>query len=105
MNGKKKYFHNNWKEIQATPAEFFPELTWEEFYEWRVASWELPSSVCCIIREENKATGKIKEHVYSRQSSAVKKLESIINDSHAIVVNHDAVSSVTINKPEELSNE
>jgi len=105
MNGKKKYFHNNWKEIQATPAEFFPEITWEEFYDWRVASWELPSSVCCIIREENKKTGKIKEHVYSRQSSAVKKLESIVNNSHATVVNHDAVSLVTINNPTEDSNE
>lgn len=104
MNGK-KYFHNNWKEIQATPSEFFPEITWDEFYEWRVASWELPSSVCCIIREENKVTGKIKEHVYQKQASAVKKLQSIIKDSHAIVVNHETVSSITTNKPIEDSYE
>lgn len=99
MSGKRKYFPNNWKEIEATPAEFFPEITWEEFYEWRVDAWELPSSVCCIIREQNKDTGKIKEHVYSRQASAVKKLESIVKDATAVVCNHDSILSVFIRDP------
>ena len=40
--------------------------------DWKVGGWELPSSVCCIIRESDPKTKKVKEHVYSKPQSAIK---------------------------------
>ena len=46
--------------------------------DWKVAGWELPSSVCCIIRETDTKTKKVKEHVYSKRSYAMKKIEDLM---------------------------
>ena len=79
---KQRYFHNNWRAIKDTPAELFglPQghLSFEEFMDWKVAGWELPSSVCCIIRETDTKTKKVKEHVYSKRSYAMKKIEDLM---------------------------
>ena len=36
--------------------ELFEPCTWEEFHDWRVCAWEIPTSVVCIMRAEHKDT-------------------------------------------------
>lgn len=93
MSGKKE-FPNNFEKYRQADARHFDPITWEEFYEWRLCQWELPSSICCIIRAEHKETGKITEHVYQKPSAVAKRLQAynkqgthdVILASHEFVV-------------------
>ena len=82
MSGKqkRKYFPNNVRRIQLVPDEMFETHEYDELMEWRVCSWELASNIACIIRCENKATGKIQEFTYQQHKSATKKLEKLLAD-------------------------
>ena len=64
MMKQKPYYPNNWEAISNAPDECFETLPFEQFMDWKIAGWELPSSIDCIIREHNLETGKITEHVY-----------------------------------------
>jgi hypothetical protein len=75
MSGKKE-FPNNFEKYRQADARHFAPITWEEFYEWKLCQWELPSSICCIIRAEHKETGKITEHVYQKPSAVTKRLQA-----------------------------
>ena len=70
---KKKYYPNNWKAYKDSPDEFFIPLSYNDFYQWKVMGWALPSSVACVIREET--DGKITERVYSQSNAADKFLQ------------------------------
>ena len=93
MSKKKPYFPNNWKEYHKAPAESFEELPFEQFMDWKVAGWELPASVVCIIRDENLETGKIKEYVYQREHSAKNKVRELmdVGVSAITVVNENTI--------------
>ena len=93
MSKKKKYFPNNWEAIQAAPSEYFDSIPFEQFMDWKMAGWELPSSISCIIRSKNVKTGKIKEHVYSRPSAAKNKCSQLMDEGEAefTVCNHDTI--------------
>ena len=82
---KKKYFPNNWKAYRDAPAEWFEPLTFEQFMDWKMSGWELPSSVECIIREETKS-GKIKEYVYTRPGDAKNRIKRIMDSEGMITV-------------------
>lgn len=75
-----KDFPNNWKSIRETPPDRFDTCTFEEFMTYRVANWEIPSSICCIIRVEDTKTKKISEFSYQRKSAAQKKIESLLSN-------------------------
>ncbi len=49
------------------PEDFLATPTWEEFEDWKLRGWEIPSSVCCIIRATN-TKGKVKEYVYQKHT-------------------------------------
>ena len=93
MPKKKPYFPNNWKAIKDAPHQFFLPLDFEEFMEWKMMGWEIPSSVECIIREENEKTGKITERVYTRQADAKKRIKNIIDkaESNFLLVSHESI--------------
>ena len=76
---KKKYFPNNWKRLRDVPASFFEPIAFDEFMEWKIGGYEIPSSVKCIIRETNLSTGKVKEYTYSRYGDAQNKIDDIIS--------------------------
>lgn len=78
MNGK-SYFPNNWSEYANAPSEMFEPCTFIEMMEWKVAGWELPSSVDCIIRTTHLKTGKVKEYVYKRRHAAENKIKELIH--------------------------
>ena len=103
MPKKKPYYPNNWEALKAAPSEWFDSLDYEEFMDWKVAGWELPSSHQCIIREENLRTGKITEHVYKRPHAAIQMLTKAMTraESSFTVCNADAIHFLTPKKRNE----
>jgi HD-like signal output (HDOD) protein len=87
MSGKAPYFPNNWKKFKDAPADMFTPHMFIEVMEWKVAGWELPSDVCCIIRATHLKTSKVKEHVYKRHHAAENKvMEYMLKQTHEFVV-------------------
>lgn len=94
---KKKYYPNNWQEYaNADDSDFIPH-TFEEIMSWKVAGWELPSSVCCVIRVTDIETKKIKEHVYQKHSAAQAKVDELINTPgiEFTVADHESIHHLT----------
>lgn len=97
MSGKKDYFPNNWKEYKdADDSDFIPH-TFEEIMSWKVAGWELPNSICCIIRVTDIETKKVKELVYQKRSAAKSMAEKLINTPgiEFTVVDHESIHHLT----------
>lgn len=93
MSGKKEYFPNNWQEYKdADDSDFIPH-TFEEIMSWKIAGWELPSSVCCVIRTTDLETKKIKEFVYQKPGMAQRKVEELMRNPgiEFTVCEHDAI--------------
>ena len=100
---KKKRFTNNWKEYRDTPVELFPEVHFDEFMEWKIFGYEIPSSVSCIIRETNHRTGKVTEHVYNRIGNAENKARAIMEkgESELCIATRDQIHAVYLNEEED----
>ena len=100
MAKKKPYFDNNWDEYKQADDDMFIPHTFEELMSWKVASWELPSSVCCLIRVTHSNSKKTKEYVYRRRADAQRKVEELIAtpDIEFTVCDHEAIHHLT---PEE----
>ena len=90
---KKKYYPNNWRAIKDAPDQFFLPLDYNEFMDWKMCGWELPSSVDCIIREQNLNTGKVKEYVYNTTTGGRKRADKIMKEgkSEFLVCTHDNI--------------
>ena len=86
MSKKKPYYHNNWSKLKDVPAELFDSIEFDEFMEWKIGGWELPSSVCCIIRSTHPKTKKVKEYVYSKMPYAMRKIEELMDQGHEFIV-------------------
>jgi hypothetical protein len=68
MGKKKPYLPNNWDEYKNADDDAFIPHTFEEIMSWKVAGWELPASVVCIIRKTDIETKKTVEYTYSRRT-------------------------------------
>jgi len=77
MSGK--YYPNNWQEYKDAPDDAFIPHTYEELMSWKVAGWELPGSVCCIIRAQT-PKGKIKEFVFQKHHAAEAKVAALMHE-------------------------
>ena len=97
MSGKKPYFPNNWDEYAQLDDNHFIPHTFEEIMSWKVAGWELPSSVCCIIRVSDVKTKKVKEYVYQKPSAAQRMAEQLMTtpDIEFTVVDHESIHHLT----------
>ena len=94
MSGKKKpYFDNNWQEYKDAPDDMFHTHTFEEVMSWKVGGWELPSSVCCVIRATDLDTHKVTEYVYRKRSAAQNKVNELINKRNCefVVADHESI--------------
>jgi hypothetical protein len=80
MPKKKPYYPNNWKAIKDAPAEYFDTLSYDEFMEWKMNGWVIPSSIDCIVREENLETGKISERVYTTAAGAKRRVSKKMDE-------------------------
>ena len=106
MSGKREYFPNNWQEFKDAPDEVFQQHSFEEVMDWKVAGWELPGSVACIIRVHN-ADGKVKEHVYQREHAAQEKVRKLMKTPHIefTVCNHDSINHIIMGPFEDELND
>ena len=86
MPKKKKYFPNNWRLYKDSDDSMFIPHEYDEFMAWKVGGWEIPSSVCCIIRESDPVTKKVKEHVYSKPQSAVKFVHKLMDEGKEFTI-------------------
>ena len=93
---RKKYFPNNYDAVASCPDNFFHPIEFDEFMDWKIFGYEIPSSVNCIIRETRLDTGEITEYVYATASRARKRAEQIMNEgvSEFVVCSSDAVHYV-----------
>ena len=85
----KKYFPNS---IDAVMETEYDEVPAEQVFE-RLHLWDIPSSVCCLIRAEHKETGKISEFSYTSPYHAGMRIKKLAeNDDHNIIMaNEEAV--------------
>jgi HD-like signal output (HDOD) protein len=90
---KKDYHPNNWQEYKDADESMFIPHTYEELMSWKVANWELPSSVCCIIRVTDLNTKKVTEQVYQKRSAAQSRVEHLMDvpDIEFTVVDHQSI--------------
>ena len=72
---KRKYYPNNWDAIKQCPPHYFPEMPYEEFKDWKIHGYQLPSSHFGIVRIEDMNTGKIVEHTYKSEYHTKEKLK------------------------------
>ena len=91
MSKKKPYYPNNWQAIKDAPDSIFVPLEFEDFMDWKMCGWELPSSVEAIIRQKNLKTGKIKEYTYNTKAGAKKRAARIMKEGNSeyMVCTHD----------------
>tara|TARA_R100001082_G_scaffold107621_2_gene81745 strand:- start:347 stop:697 length:351 start_codon:yes stop_codon:yes gene_type:complete len=97
MTKKQPYYPNNWKQYKDSPDKFFFQIPFDEFMDWKIAGWEMPSSVACMIRETNTRTGKVKEYIYQSQRAAENRARKIMDrgESEFVVCTHDSVHHMT----------
>ena len=93
MTSKKPYYPNNWKKFKDAPDEVFKPLSYQEMHDWRICSWDIPESVCCIIRVSKRDTGKVEELIYKSARAATKKLDQLITDpnNEITIADHDEI--------------
>ena len=77
---RKKYFPNNYDAVAGCPAEWFPGIPFDEFMDWKIGGFEIPSSVNCIIRETRIDTGEVTEYVYQSAGHAKRRARQIMNE-------------------------
>ena len=68
---KKKYFPNNWRVIKDTPDRYFPGMPYEQFEDWKIYGYVLPSSVFSLVRTKDK-DGKVEEFTYNTHLTILK---------------------------------
>ena len=90
---KTKYFPNNWDAFKEQPEEFFEEIPFDVFMDWKIGGYEIPSSVYCIIREKRIDTGEITEYVYQTARHGRNKARQIMDEgvSELTICTEDAV--------------
>ncbi len=98
MAKQRRYYPNNVEGVMNTDWRAFPNnVPFEAFYEDAIFRWRLPSSHDCLIRSTDLNTGKIEERTYKNRGSAFKFVESHIHTHEFVVVDHEAVHTLSPN--------
>ena len=89
----KKYFPNNYDRVSKCPAEWFESIEYDELMDWKMNGWVISPPYDIIIRTKHCETGKIKEFVYQRHTSAKKKVAKLIieQEEEFIIAGHDFI--------------
>lgn len=86
---KRKYYPNNWEAIKACPPKYFPEMEYEEFRDWKIFGYQLPSSHYGVVRIENLDKGTIEEFTYKTEHHTKQRLKKEIGKNCLITVATD----------------
>ena len=94
---KQPYFPNNWQAFKDADESFFLPIDYEEFMDWKIGGYELPSSINCIIRETRIDTGEVTEYVYQTAGRARNKAVQIMDEgvSEFVVCTHEELHYVS----------
>ena len=95
----RKYYPNRWKQIQNIPAQYFEDIDFEDFMDWKMGGYEIPDNVVCLIRDRNLKTNKVTEHVYKQSPAAHKLIKKLAHkgDSELTICTHNAVAHIAPN--------
>ena len=90
---KPKYYPNNWKEFSEAPSELFESIEYDEFMDWKIGGYGIPSSVAAIVRVRDLNTGRVKEHVYKYKHAARNKTKKLMDSGNKeiTIVQRDSV--------------
>jgi len=99
---QRRYFPNNWRAVNETEAEYFPQIAYEDFYEFHLANWLLPSSHECVIRATNLKTKQVKEYTYRYRGAAYNRIKKLYDTHEFVVCDHEAIQKLT---PNPINNE
>ena len=93
---KRKYYPNKVKQIQAIPSKHFESIDFEDFLDWKIAGYELPEGVMCLLRERNLRTNKVSEYTYQQMSAAKRRTNKILKqgDSELTIWTHSQVAHI-----------
>ena len=105
MAKKPKYYPNNYRAVAETESRYFPEIDYEDFYEFHIANWMLPSSHKCVIRATDLKTGKVTEHSYKYRRAAENKIRSLLKTHEFVVCDHEAIHKLSPNPQRYNNNE
>ncbi len=107
MTEKKPYFPNNWKRYKDSPDEMFVEHTYEELMDWKIGGWELPESVCALIRVTDVNTKQITEYSYQRKDAAEKRVGALLEKGgvELVIATQDKIAFITPEDYEDDYNE
>ena len=72
---KRKYYPNNWDAIKQCPSSYFPEMEYEDFRDWKVFGYQLPSSHYGVVRIEDLDKGTIEEYTYKTEHHTKQRLK------------------------------
>ena len=70
IDKKSGYYPNKWQAIKDIDDDLLEDVSFEEFFEWRVCSHELLDGFHSVIRIYEK-NGRIKEKAYKSRSAAM----------------------------------
>ena len=83
---KRKYYPNNWDAIKQCPPHYFPEMPYEEFKEWKIHGYQLPSSHYGIVRVEDLDKNKITEYTYKSEHHIRQRLNKEVGGRKRITI-------------------
>ena len=97
MPKRKGDFPNNYQAYSDQPPEFFNDHSFEDFYEWKVMNWLIPSQVSTIIRSTHTKTRKVTEYVYKTNYGSDRRIEKLLikGDSEITVCSADYIHTLT----------
>ena len=98
-------FPNNWKAYKDAPDDMFEQHSFEEVMDWKVAGWELPSSIECIVRVTDQDTKMIRDNVYKKRGMAKRSVQKYMNTGgyEITIVDHNSIHHLypTVNEDNE----
>ena len=95
MSGKE--YPNNYEFVLASE---FNETLYADFMD-NMSAWLIPSSHSCIMRVENKKTGKIKEYSYRTDRGAANRIIQLADDPANIITIADNESIHLLKYPDD----
>ena len=105
MNKKKRYYPNNYRAVAETESHYFPQIDYEDFYEFHFANWMLSTSLDCVISATNLKTKKVKEYTYRYRKAAQNRIEKLIGTHEFVVCDHEAIHRLSPNPQRYNNNE
>ena len=83
---KRKYYPNNWDAIKQCPPHYFPAMEYEDFRDWKVFGYQLPSSHYAVVRIDDRDKGTIEEYTYKTEHHTRQRLMKEMNGNKRVTI-------------------